>query len=85
MVVPRIPLEPKDSDYPFRWTRRQFPIRPAFAMTINKSQGQTIRGRVGVFLPEPVFSHGQLYVVASRVVHPDNIRFCVLHNPPEMD
>ena len=54
-------------------------------MTVNKSQGQTIRGRVGVFLPEPVFSHGQLYVATSRVVHPDNIRFCVLHNPPEMD
>jgi ATP-dependent DNA helicase PIF1 len=85
VLIPRIPLQPKENDYPFRWTRRQFPIRPAFAMTVNKSQGQTIRGRVGVFLPEPVFSHGQLYVAASRVVHPDNIRFCVLHRPPEMD
>ena len=56
VLIPRIPLEPKDGDYPFRWTRRQFPSAPAFAMTINKSQGQTIRGRVGVFLPEPVFS-----------------------------
>ncbi|KAK1343257.1 hypothetical protein QTO34_016035 [Cnephaeus nilssonii] len=39
---------------------------PAFAMTINKSQGQTL-DRVGIFLPEPIFRHGQLYVAFSRV------------------
>ncbi|KAK1345516.1 hypothetical protein QTO34_007974 [Cnephaeus nilssonii] len=44
----------------------KFPVMPAFGMTINKSQGQTV-DRVGIFLPEPVFRHGQLYVAFSRV------------------
>ena len=34
-------------------------------MTINKAQGQTIPN-VGIYLPDPVFSHGQLYVALSR-------------------
>ena len=78
--VPRIKLMPKDGVYPYRWTRTQFPVRPAFAMTINKSQGQTIRGRVGLYLPEPVFSHGQLYVGASRVTDEANLSVCIPAN-----
>ena len=45
-------------------------------MTINKSQGQTMQ-RVGLYLPQPVFSHGQLYVTFSRVGGPDQITVCV--------
>ncbi|RID75775.1 hypothetical protein BRARA_B02803 [Brassica rapa] len=52
--------------FPFRMRRRQFPVTLAFAMTINKSQGQTLES-VGLFLPRPVFSHGQLYISFSRV------------------
>ena len=42
VLIPRITFMPKDGDYPFMWYRRQFPVRPAFAITINKSQGNLI-------------------------------------------
>ncbi len=45
--------------------RRQFPIRLAFTMTINKSQGQTM-DKIGLYLPQPIFAHGQLYVPLSK-------------------
>uniref|UniRef100_A0A914CUJ4 Uncharacterized protein n=1 Tax=Acrobeloides nanus TaxID=290746 RepID=A0A914CUJ4_9BILA len=45
----------------FTLERHQFPVKPAFAMTIYKSQGQTLK-HVGVDLTVDVFGHGQLYV-----------------------
>ena len=76
VLIPRLPLQPPDDAFAFRWQRRQFPVRPAFAMTVNKAQGQTL-GRVAVFLDEPVFSHGQLYVAASRVGRSADLRFAL--------
>lgn len=68
VFIPRIPLSPsEDINLPFKFKRKQFPIRLSFAMTINKAQGQTIL-IVGIYLPEPVFAHGQLYVALSRGV-----------------
>jgi hypothetical protein len=67
VFIPRLSITPSDTDkMPFTMCRRQFPVRAAFAMTINKAQGQTM-AQVGIYLPQPVFSHGQLYVAASRV------------------
>ena len=63
--IPRISLSPSDPQIPVQFKRHQFPIRVAFAMTINKSQGQTPE-RVGVYLPGTAFGHGQLYVAFSR-------------------
>jgi ATP-dependent exoDNAse (exonuclease V) alpha subunit len=55
------------------FSRLQFPINLAFAMTISKAQGQTIE-RVGLYFPTPVFTHGQLYVALSRVRNQQSIR-----------
>jgi len=76
LLIPRVELSPTDACLLFTLKRRQFPVRPAFAMSINKAQGQTLQC-VGVLLDEPVFTHGQLYVAASRCGDPDNIRFLV--------
>ena len=66
VFIPRIPMSPsEDLSLPFKFKRKQFPLRLSIAMTINKAQGQTIP-YVGIYLPEPVFSCGQLYVALSR-------------------
>jgi len=71
--IPRLSITPSGAEnWPFTLRRRQFPVRPAFAITINKAQGQTLQC-VGLYLPKPVFSHGQLYVGASRVGSPDGL------------
>ena len=72
--IPRISLitnNTKGSHYNLR--RRQFPVRLSFAMTINKSQGQTIN-RVSLVLLTPVFTHGQLYVAISRTRSHENLK-----------
>ncbi|XP_065650809.1 uncharacterized protein LOC136078928 [Hydra vulgaris] len=46
VIVPRIQLAPSDSNLPFFLKRRQFHVRLAYSITINKSQGQTF-DRVG--------------------------------------
>ena len=65
ILIPRIQMVPSEGNFPFSFKRRQFPVRLAFATTINKSQGQTLR-RVAILLEQPVFTHGQLYVALSR-------------------
>jgi len=65
-------LNPSDNSLPFKFRRKQFPIKIAYAMSINRSQGQTLKN-VGVYLPDSVFTHGQLYVALSRVNNSHNI------------
>lgn len=76
ILIPRIHMCPSEAILPFPLERTQFPIIPAFAITINKAQGQSI-GKVGVYLPQPVFSHGQFYVAASRARSFAGLKFFV--------
>lgn len=70
VLIPRIPMI--NSDMTFEFKRLQFPVRLAYAMTINKAQGQTLK-IVGLNLEDECFSHGQLYVALSRVGDPNNL------------
>ncbi|XP_075076489.1 uncharacterized protein LOC142163134 [Nicotiana tabacum] len=56
IFIPKISLTPSDARIPFKFQRRQFPIDVSFAMTINKSQGQSL-SHVGLYLKKQDFTH----------------------------
>jgi len=65
VFITRIELTPSDSGLPFTLRCRQFPVRLCYCMTMNKAQSQTLVN-IGLYLPQSVFTHGQLYVGLSR-------------------
>ncbi len=73
VFIPRIIMSPSRNDWPFVLRCHQFPVQMVSAITINKSQGQTLNN-VGVYLLSPVYSHGQLYVTISWVTSSVNIK-----------
>jgi ATP-dependent DNA helicase PIF1 len=56
--------------------RRQFPVKVCYSMTINKSQGQSL-SNIGVYMKQPIFAHGQLYVAVSRVKHKKGLKILI--------
>ena len=70
VLISRIPMIPTDMSFQFK--RLQFLIRLAFAIMINKAQGQSLE-LCGLYLHTDCFSQGQLYVACSRVGNPDNL------------
>ena len=81
VFIPRIILTSSEFELPFILRRKQFPVRMAYCITINKGQGQSLK-TVGIFLPSPeaIFSHGQLYVALSRVTNPRGLKILVSRN-----
>jgi len=77
MLIPRIRLLSNANILPVPLKRLQFPVRLAFAMAINKSQGQSVE-HVGINLQTSVFLYRQLYVVFSRYTLPLNILVLLL-------
>ncbi|XP_071688101.1 uncharacterized protein [Rutidosis leptorrhynchoides] len=82
VIIPRIVLTSTQTKWSFVMRRIQFPVRPCYAMTINKSQGQSLKF-VGLYLPKPVFSHGQLYVSLSRVTDPSGLKIVMVDDTDE--
>jgi len=82
VLIPRMTITPSDFKLPFRFQRRQFPIMLSFAMTINKSQGQSL-SNVGLYLRRPVFTHGQLYVAMPRVRSRGGLKILLCHDDNE--
>ena len=66
VFIPQIGITPAETQVPFEFHCHQFPIRLCFAMTINKSQGQSV-AHVGLDLRNSVYTHGQFYVAISQV------------------
>ena len=66
VYIPCINPTNPDSQLPFKFSRRHFPVRLALAMTINKSQGQTL-AEAGLYMPTYYFSHGHLAKSSPRM------------------
>ena len=68
IVMPRINciISQEESGLPFVIHRRQYPITPAFALTVHRVQGQTLLF-LGIYFSGDVFCHGMLYTALSRV------------------
>jgi ATP-dependent DNA helicase PIF1 len=82
-------ITPEASGLPFTVIRRQYPVIPAYCLSVHKAQGQSIV-RLGVVFESDPFTHGQLYVALSRVAGwssivahyhgRDNVKNCVLRH-----
>jgi ATP-dependent DNA helicase PIF1 len=86
-ILPRVKLATDENDFP-PFTRKQFPVKPTYVMTVNKSQGQSLN-HVGIDLRVPVFPRPALcrlisgntsipaHCSAPRPRCTSNIKYCL--------
>ena len=76
VFIPRMTLTPSNPKLSFKFQIRQYHLVVSYAMTINKSQGQSL-SHVGIYLKKSVFSHGQLHVAVSRVINRKELKILI--------
>ncbi|MCH93670.1 helicase-like protein [Trifolium medium] len=76
ILIPRIPMSPSRSPWPFKLVRRQFPISVSYAMSLDKPQGQSL-DNVGLYLPKSVIRHDQLKVAFSSVKSKNGLKILI--------
>lgn len=74
--ITRMECCPTNTKLPFKLLRKQMPLQICYAMTINKSQGQSL-DMAGLYLPNSIFTHGQFYVAVSRVTSPQGLKIFI--------
>lgn len=89
VLIPRISFHAQVGRNGITFNRVQFPIRTAYSLTINKSQGQTL-SRIGLDLRSDCFSHGQLYVALSRAKNRHSVMVLlppdhIMNNTPHVE
>ena len=80
-LLPQIKLTSSDKDLPYILENTQFPVHLCFAMTVNKSQGQSV-DQIGVNLHTPAFTHRQLYMALSRVTFLEGLILLLFEQSP---
>ena len=75
VLIPKINARTRDGEWPFVMKRLQFPVRLAYGITFNRSQGQSL-DRCGTTLPASAWTHGQLCVGLSRCGDKRSARAC---------
>ncbi|XP_019223498.1 PREDICTED: uncharacterized protein LOC109205266 [Nicotiana attenuata] len=83
VFIPRMSLTPSDARMLLSSSEDNFSIVVSFAMTINKSQGQSL-SHIGSYLKKPIFTHGQLYVSLSRVTNRKGLKILVYADDGEI-
>lgn len=66
VFLPRISFTPPGTEINIALCTLLFPLRLYFGMSLTKSQGQTL-STAGLYLRDPWFSQGQLYVGSFRM------------------